>query len=89
MQQLHVFIYGRVQRVGFRSFICDEVDKLGITGWVKNVPDGSVEAVLQGEKKLIEQVINTIIKGNGMAKIEKSQSQWEEGNELSEFKILF
>lgn len=46
---LHVRVYGRVQGVGFRYHTQLEANKLAIAGWVKNCPDGSVEAVIYGQ----------------------------------------
>ena len=49
MKRLHVFITGRVQGVFFRARMQREAKALGFTGWVRNLPDGRVEAILEGE----------------------------------------
>ena len=48
---------GRVQGVGFRMFVFEQARKLGLLGWVKNCSDESVEAIYQGPKNLVEQMI--------------------------------
>ena len=53
----HIVFYGRVQGVGFRYYAVNKANQLGLTGWVKNLPDGTVEMELQGEEPLIDQLI--------------------------------
>lgn len=54
----HIYISGRVQGVGFRHFTRKNADKLGVTGWVKNLPDGRVEAIFQGTGERVNELIN-------------------------------
>ena len=49
----HVVVHGLVQGVWFRASTKDEADRLGVSGWVRNLSDGSVEAVFEGEKKKV------------------------------------
>lgn len=53
----HIVFYGRVQGVGFRYYAVNKANQLGLTGWVKNLPDGTVEMEAQGEEPLIDQLI--------------------------------
>ena len=53
----HIVFYGRVQGVGFRYYAVNKANQLGLTGRVKNLPDGTVEMEVQGEKPLIDQLI--------------------------------
>jgi acylphosphatase len=53
----HLRIRGRVQGVGFRMYLQREAQRHGVTGWVRNRHDGSVEAVVQGEAEAVEAVI--------------------------------
>lgn len=53
----HIVFYGRVQGVGFRYYAVNKANQLGLTGWVKNLPNGTVEMEVQGEKPLIDQLI--------------------------------
>lgn len=53
----HIFFYGRVQGVGFRYYAVQKANQLGLTGWVKNLYDGSVEMEVEGQEELIDQLI--------------------------------
>lgn len=78
MQQCHVFISGNVQGVGYRYFVKSHARKLGITGWVRNTEDGGVEAVLQGEKEMIDVILEQCRKGPFLAEVEHVGFDWEE-----------
>lgn len=53
----HIFFYGRVQGVGFRYYAVQKANQLGLTDWVKNLYDGSVEMEVEGQEELIDQLI--------------------------------
>ena len=55
--QAHIRIYGQVQGVFFRSYAKEVADRLGLVGWVKNNPDGSVETVAEGSKEKLEEFV--------------------------------
>lgn len=61
---------GRVQGVGFRYFVMQNASELGITGWVENMPDGTVEMELQGTPEKIAELTKRIKKGNFIIKVE-------------------
>ena len=60
---------GRVQGVGFRFFVHSNAKSMGITGWVKNMSDGSVTMELQGEAEIVERLIAKIQRGNDWIKV--------------------
>ncbi len=80
MQQVHVYISGFVQGVGFRQFIKHSAKKNGIAGWVKNLPDGRVEAIFQGSKVSIERIILRCKKGPMLSEVEDVYVEWNPKN---------
>ncbi len=86
----HVTVHGLVQGVWFRASTKDEADRLGVTGWVSNLPDGSVEAVFEGEKKKVEEIVGWCHRGPSGAKVSKVKIVWEPTRrELSHFDIRY
>jgi acylphosphatase len=69
---------GRVQGVFFRAETRDRARSLGLSGWVRNVPDGSVEAVFEGERERIESILDWCRRGPGLAEVEDVDVDWEQ-----------
>jgi len=78
MKRAHIFISGFVQGVSFRHFVKRKAQEIGLTGWVKNLPDGRVEAVFQGPKEKIEGIILLCRKGPFLSEVEDVEVEWEE-----------
>ena len=74
----HVVIEGRVQGVFFRQHTQEMAFRLGINGWVKNRLDGCVEAVFEGEKEKVDQIIQWCHRGPSEAMVIKVDLFWEE-----------
>ena len=88
--RVHIFVSGRVQGVFFRENTRKRAKKLGITGWVKNLPDGRVEAVFEGEKSKVEELINRTKKGPMFAKVDELKVISEEyKGEFDNFEIRY
>jgi acylphosphatase len=84
----HVIINGRVQGVFFRMETLKEAKKLNISGWVKNRQDGSVEAVFEGKKTLIDSMIEWCRQGPPASRVDSVNINWEPyAGEFKEFKI--
>ncbi len=66
----HLIISGRVQGVGFRYFTKKNAESLGVNGWVKNLANGDVETVIQGEEDQVKEMINYLKSGPVSAKVE-------------------
>ena len=73
----HLKIRGRVQGVYYRASMVQEAQNLGLTGWVRNCDDGSVEAVAQGRRADIESLIGWSHRGPPGARVERVEVQWE------------
>lgn len=66
---VHVYISGNVQRIGFRQFVASYANDLNIKGWVKNLPDGRVEAVFAGDLSNIQKLVELCRKGPFLAEV--------------------
>ncbi|MDE2180933.1 MAG: acylphosphatase, partial [candidate division NC10 bacterium] len=74
----HVLISGRVQGVCFRAYTVDEAAAAGVVGWVRNTPDGRVEAVFEGDKSAVEAMIAWCRNGPPTARVNGVEVAWEE-----------
>lgn len=84
--QAHLLITGFVQNVGFRQFVKRQARKLDLTGWVRNLPDGSVEAIVSGSKEKIEELLRHVNKGPFLSEVHNVNVTWDEtGEEFGEF----
>lgn len=72
----HVLITGRVQGVFFRSNTRDEAKKYGVNGWVRNLPDGRVEAIFEGKKEDVDKLIDFAGRGPLGAKVMDLDVKW-------------
>ncbi len=66
----HVSITGHVQGVFYRAWLRDEADRIGVTGWVRNCPDGRVEAHVEGEAAAVEQIVERLRQGPSSAQVD-------------------
>jgi len=82
--RLHARVEGRVQGVGFRYFVMENASKLGVTGWVRNRWDGSVEVLAEGERDCLLQLLETIRRGPRANTTSKVIEEW--GTATGEFK---
>ncbi len=83
-----VYISGFVQGVGFRRFIKKHARDLGLTGWVKNLPDRRVEALFTGSKEKIEKMIEECRKGAFLSEVENVESEWVREEKFDSFKVI-
>jgi acylphosphatase len=88
--RVHIFVSGRVQGVFFRDHTRRWAVSLGLTGWVRNLGDGRVEVMAEGEKGNIEGLIANLKEGPPFASVENVDIAWEEfRNEFSGFRITW
>lgn len=73
----HLFIDGRVQGVFYRAFTRELAHNLGLDGWVRNLRDGRVEALFEGEKDAIQRAIQACYSGLPGARVTNIEVKWE------------
>ena len=88
--RVRVIIEGRVQGVFFRHHTQEMAYKLGVNGWVKNRRDGSVEALFEGDKNIVDQIIQWCHRGPSEARVTKVHSTWENyTGEFNDFSVRY
>jgi len=86
----HLIISGRVQGVYYRVETRDRAAALGLTGWVRNMPDRSVEVVVEGSRDDVEKLIGWCRQGPPMAEVTDVSVTWENyTGEFNKFNIIF
>lgn len=73
---LKALVIGRVQGVGFRYFTEDAAEEMGLSGYVMNCRDGSVEVVAEGERSALEELLRRLKQGPSAARVEKVDAAW-------------
>jgi len=76
MPQLHAIIHGRVQKVSFRYYTQLEAERLDLTGWVRNLPDGTVEATAVGTQEALDTFLKWLHHGPSGAKVTGVDVNW-------------
>jgi acylphosphatase len=84
----HVWITGRVQGVGYRSWTEVEARALGLSGWVRNLADGRVEAVFEGATGLVDLLLERCKAGPPAARVEAIDVVWEEVEHERAFHVV-
>jgi acylphosphatase len=80
VKRAEVIVKGRVQGVFYRASARDEGERLGLKGEVRNLPDGSVELVAEGEQTALEELIAWCRRGPPMAEVEEVSIRWLTGS---------
>lgn len=78
MKRVHLFVAGRVQGVFFRAHTRDLAQRLGLTGFVRNLPDGRVEVVAEGPEEKLQELIAFCHHGPPLAHVTGVEIHWEE-----------
>lgn len=87
MERRHVLIYGYVQGVGFRFGVERAAKSRGVAGWVRNRPDGAVEAVFEGELEDVEVLVEFCRRGPRGAEVERVEVEEESAEGLTGFRV--
>ena len=89
-RRVHVWIEGRVQGVFFRSNTRDAALREGVSGWVKNLRDGRVEAVFEGDAEEVERVLAWCRQGSPFSRVDRVEMQEETyDGRLQDFEIRY
>ncbi len=89
IRQVHILYSGRVQGVGFRYTVRQIAGRLGITGWVRNLRDGRVEAVAEADEAVLSQFLDYVA-GDFSGYIKDAQVEWHEpAHEFDHFEVRF
>jgi len=90
LSRVHAFVSGRVQGVAYRYFAERRADEIPVTGWVRNLSDGRVEIMAEGEKADLESFLGFLRQGPRMAKVDDLDFFWEDyRGEFEDFRIEF
>ncbi|WP_049941181.1 acylphosphatase [Halorhabdus utahensis] len=83
----HVHVSGNVQGVFFRATTRDTAEEHGVDGWVKNLPDGRVEAVFEGSESAVDAMVEFCHEGSPAARVDEVEVTHEEPQGLDGFEI--
>lgn len=84
----HIHVHGKVQGVGYRWFVAQHAELLAIKGWVQNLPDGTVQCLVEGSQQNIELLIEHCKQGPVRSAVTTVEVQWlDPQNNFTEFRI--
>jgi len=90
VKRIHAYVSGIVQGVGFRYFVYRHAKMLGLKGFVRNLPDGRVEVVAEGEEENLRRLVSLLWQGPVGAYVKNVEVEWSEAkNEYSDFEIIW
>jgi acylphosphatase len=88
--RLHAIVHGRVQGVNFRYYTVQAANRLGVTGWVANQWDGTVETVAEGPREKLDQLLAFLHRGPPSAWVERVDADWRAPtDEFKDFRVRF
>ena len=87
-ERLVAHVHGRVQGVGYRSFVQDSARELGLLGTVQNCRDGSVRVEAEGPREVLDRLLRLLQKGPSAARVTRVTEEWSEARGLTRFTIL-
>jgi acylphosphatase len=86
--RLHGIIYGRVQGVGFRAYVYRKAAEVGVSGWVRNRWDGSVEVLAEGDRPTLDRLLVLLKRGPSSAMVSNMDIEWQAATgEFSRFSV--
>ncbi len=86
---LHATVEGRVQGVGFRAFVADVANSLGVVGWVRNRGEDQVEVWAEGPRPVLEKLLTALRRGPSVAYVSSVRESWgEPSGKYSRFSVV-
>ncbi len=88
MARVHAAIEGMVQGVGYRQATMLRARKAGLTGWVRNLPDGRVEVLIEGKRPALEDFVAWLAEGPARGRVDRVEANWNNlPREFEDFRI--
>lgn len=89
-ERVHIIVHGRVQGVFYRARTKEKAIELDLTGWVRNMADGTVEIIAEGDKEVLERLVDWSKQGPRHAHVAKIEVKWQPFlDEFSDFTVRF
>jgi acylphosphatase len=89
-QQVHAVVHGRVQGVNFRAYTIRQAIELGLTGWVRNVINGTVETVAEGERESLDSFLAFLSVGSPSSVVTQVDVEWQTATgEFADFRVRY
>lgn len=90
MIEMYVVVTGKVQGVMYRAYVQEAATNLGVTGYAKNAPDGSVLILAQGMPDILKEFVEYLYEGSSLSTVESLGVDWRSvGTTYSEFSVLY
>ena len=88
--RFRAIVSGTVQMVGYRAFVESRAPSYGVTGFVRNLPDGRVEVVAEGDRALLEEFLSDVRRGPSGARVRNVLVGWEKPrHEFGDFSVRY
>lgn len=89
-QHLHAIVHGRVQGVSFRFYTANAAQRHNLTGWVRNLPDGSVEVTVEGPRQQLDQLLAFLRQGPPGARVTDVDVDWRQATgQFKDFRVTY
>jgi len=80
-------VEGRVQGVGYRMFVRERAEALGLSGWVRNLPSGDVDLEVEGPRATLERLLRELQKGPPASRVQQVHAEWAPARGIHGFEI--
>ena len=90
LERLHAIVHGRVQGVNFRGYTHQKAASLGVTGWIRNRADGTVETIAEGTESALTAYLEWLKTGPPSSDVERVDAMWgKASHEFDEFRVRY